>query len=131
MVAKSKLDLVREVRGKIEFVIIVAIFFSSLMYMVSKAGGSNDAQSNSNALIWGIAVAVHIVNYLLIDLANADIKKNWPIWIRASLILGILVFVPAILVAVGYYNKTIRRPLCCAKKEKSRRDNRAGIYRGV
>ena len=107
MVVKSKTDLIKEVRGKIEFAIMVAIFFSSLFYMASKAGGSSDIQANSNGLIWGIAVAIHILNYLLIDLSGGEIKKNWFAWIRASLILGILAFIPAILITVVYYNKAL------------------------
>ncbi len=107
MAAKSKVELVKEVRSKIEFSIVVAIFFSSLFYMASKASGSSDIQSNSNGLIWGIAVAVHILNYLLIDLLGGEIKKNWFAWIRASLVLGILAFVPAIIITVVYYNKAL------------------------
>jgi hypothetical protein len=107
MATISKVELVKEVRDKIEFTIVIAIFFSSLLYMASKAAGSNDIQANSNGLIWGIAVSIHILNYLLIDLSGKEIKRNWFRWIKASLVLGILAFIPAIFFTVVYYNKTV------------------------
>jgi hypothetical protein len=107
MAFKSKTELIKQARGKIEFAIVVAIFFSSLFYMASKAGGSNDIQSNGNALIWGVAVAFHILNYVLIDLSGREIKKSLFRWIQIFLVLGILAFVPAIFIAVLYYNKSI------------------------
>jgi hypothetical protein len=49
MAISSKIELVKDVREKIEFAIVVAIFFSSLFYMASKAGGVSDIQSNGSA----------------------------------------------------------------------------------
>ena len=57
MEPKSREQLVKDVRGIIQFALTVAIFFESFLVTFSPG--------NENALLWGLAVAFYIADYLL------------------------------------------------------------------
>ena len=91
------IGLIKEVRDRIQFLIMIGIFFSTFIYTFYKAIGSNEVIANTNALFWGLGVAFCIINYLLVGTVQ-DIKRKVLTWVRGSISINIALFIlPTIL----------------------------------
>lgn len=84
--------LIQEIRDRIQFLITVEIFFSTVVYVFYKTIGSSDILANNNALFWGIGVAFCIVNYLMIGAVDEAFKKTLTL-IKWSVSLNIACFI--------------------------------------
>lgn len=93
MEPKSREQLVKDVRGIIQFALTVAIFFESFLVTFSPG--------NENALLWGLAVAFYIADYLLIVLVGTELSERWALWVKGSLYVGVATFmIPIALISV-------------------------------
>jgi hypothetical protein len=90
-------QLVHETRTLIQFAITVAVFFSGFLIAITP--------TKTTVVLWGMTVGFHVLNYLLIDLIGRVIRNSWYKWLKASLYLGIALFIPPIIVISVYGNK--------------------------
>jgi hypothetical protein len=108
-VESSKAGFVAESKELIQLSVTLAIFFSSAIYVLNQASGKTGLNS-AGALIWGIAIAVQVVNYFLIQWASQSITPRWFAWIKGSLVAGVLSFVIPLFIIGLYYNKALPNP---------------------
>lgn len=95
------MNLIKDIKDRIQFLVTVDLFFLTLM---------SDLVSRKSSLAWGIAVALSIVNYLLIErVKKTDQKSIRGIRLLVDINLFYFVFPIILLIMVqgnplpGYY----------------------------
>jgi hypothetical protein len=107
---KNNQQIIRDIRDRIQFLVTVEIFFSTIIYLFFKVIGSDEIISNSNALFWGVGVSFCILNYLLVGTIEEP-KRNLLTLVRGSISLNFAFFILPIMLLVvvvknplpGYY----------------------------
>lgn len=93
-------QIITEIRTRIQFLVTIEIFFSTLIYTFFKIAGSEEIISSTNALIWGIGVAFCILNYLSLGIVEKP-KRVQLVSVRFLVSFNILLFVLPILLLVA------------------------------
>ena len=98
---------IKEIHSRIQFLVTVEIFFSTMIYAFYKSIGSDKVLANNNATLFlGIGVAFCIINYLAISSAK-NVTERVLKWIRNTISLNIGLFIlPMILFAL-----IVRKPV--------------------
>jgi hypothetical protein len=89
----SVLKIIEEIRDRIQFLTTVEIFFSAFLALFFKTVGSSESISNDVALIWGVGVAISIINYLAVG-NIVEPKQEQLAAVRLLISLNLLLFVP-------------------------------------
>jgi len=101
--------MIKEIRERIQFLVTIYIFFSTIVYGFYKSIGSNELLSNSNSLVMGIGVILCIINYLIVS--NIEEHNESLKWIKNLISINLMVFIIPITVFIitpqkelpGYY----------------------------
>jgi len=111
---------IEEVSNKIEFATAIALFLPTLIYSLSKLGGS-EQQANDNSISWSFLICGFLFTYVLFKLSQKYISNlmiklvniliyMWIvsvsvlIWFvvkyKVQVIAGIIAFIPRIITAI-------------------------------
>ena len=97
-----KKELVRDIREKIQFLVAVEIFFSTLIYSFFRYVGSTENISNEQVAAWAVGVAATALVYLLIPILSKELFLK----IVAGLVsVGIVCFIISIFIVAMILGK--------------------------
>ena len=95
----------RNLKDRIQFVAVLTLFFPTLIDALG--AGSEQMQSNSSILMWGIVITALIANYLIIEIMGADLK-GWLIkWVNILLLINVAAFIPVLFVLAAVQKESI------------------------
>lgn len=84
---------------------VLTLFFPTLIDALG--AGSEQMQSNSSILMWGIVITALIANYLIIEIMGADLK-GWLIkWVNILLLINVAAFIPVLFVLAAVQKESI------------------------
>lgn len=90
--------LISEVEKRLQFITTCAIFFLALTVSFDKANGNADSDANHKLLAWAPTVAFYILNYVLFQIAKAEIGEKPLKLINRILLVGLASFFFPILI---------------------------------
>jgi len=101
-------ELIKDIREKIQFLVMAEILCSTTIFGVFKAIGFEDGKSYQNASVWLLGAAFVIVNYILIGFISTQKSLRWiKALVYVNLITIAFLIVCAVLVLYkplpGYY----------------------------
>ncbi len=103
----SKKEKLTEIEGLFQFVVMLQIFFISIIDLLFRLTGNTVEQIVRPELQYGVMIAVFISAYLLIKIWG----KHFSEWVlrlsKSLLLLEILSFVPIIILIGNLFNKQI------------------------
>lgn len=70
-------ELIKDVRGEIQFLVMAEILCSTVIFGFLKAMGAEDPGSYKQASMWFIGAAITIVNYLLVEFIRDTKGFHW------------------------------------------------------
>lgn len=92
------MDLVKDIKDRLQFFVTIEIFFSGLIFSFYKAIGVDDLVSNKNISMFAIGIIFPIVSYLLVGGLEKSKEKRILAWIRNSITLNLVLFILPIIV---------------------------------
>ena len=91
-------NLIAEIRNRIQFLVMIAIFFSGLLYNFFNV--YDKTKSNNVALSYGMLVALYLIVYLLFEIRKNKINADWLERINILTLVGVGMFlIPIIFVS--------------------------------
>lgn len=88
---------VRELRSRLQFVIVLALFFPVVLESMYKAAGTDNV-SATIILQWGLLVAFLILSYLLLETIKERLQIKFVKLLDRLLLVQIAVFIPVLYV---------------------------------
>ena len=85
--------LIEEAKGRLELLIVLGIFFPTLIYSFLKLTGVSDQDSNVTSLSWVFMIALYLLNYVFFELLKNKIDDRWVQWINGLSLAEIAIFV--------------------------------------
>lgn len=98
-----------ELKKRLEFIITLALFFPVVLDAIYKAT-PDESKSGSIILLWGIVIAVLILNYLFVELRKGKML-DWVIkYADRLLVLEVVTFIPVLFVLAATQRELVSFP---------------------
>lgn len=93
----QKEKMVNKIEGRLQFVIVLGVFFLTLVYGIAKLAGDTEQGSQASAVGASIVVLGYIVAYVFFAIWGERIKELGLKWINGTIIFGIACYISPIL----------------------------------
>lgn len=84
-------ELRKEIESKLQFIIVLALFFPSLMEALF-----DENSARTLTLKWATVVVFLILNYLYLNILKPDLTKRMAWWVDLFLDLNVFLYIPLI-----------------------------------
>lgn len=105
----STKDGITKIKERLQFVIVLSLFFPTFLDVVFKQASNEVSKSNSALISWGAVIVLLILNYLFIEIMGDKEKLQRRVVkiIDVLLLVNIAMFVPVLLIFVEVQYKVL------------------------
>ena len=101
----SSTSTIQNIKDRIQFVAVLTLFFPTLIDALG--AGSEQIQSNSSILMWGVVITALIANYLIIEIMGSALKAWLIKWVNILLLINVAAFIPVLFVLAAVQKESI------------------------